>query len=128
MSVRNSIFSKIGVLGRRLAYLLTRRDISSLGDYMKREMYGMDIREQAAVKQVLSMAGRVITVRRDTVAINRKLKLCLLQEGDQIRISKNPILFDEERNIYVALLDSNYNDLALKLADYLTDIYAADAE
>ena len=95
---------------------------------MKREMYGMDIREQAAVKQVLSMAGRVITVRRDTVAINRKLKLCLLQEGDQIRISKNPILFDEERNIYVALLDSNYNDLALKLADYLTDIYAADEE
>jgi len=107
---------------------LTRKNTSALRDYMKRELYGMGIREQDAVQEVLSMAGQVITVRRDTVAINKKLKPWLLQEGDRIRISKNPIIFDKQQNIYVALLDSDYNIFAIKLRDYLTDIHSAQDE
>lgn len=128
MYFKTRVFGSAATLVRRLSYLLTRKNTSALRDYMKRELYGMGIREQDAVQEVLSMAGQVITVRRDTVAINKKLKPWLLQEGDRIRISKNPIIFDKQQNIYVALLDSDYNIFAIKLRDYLTDIHSAQDE
>jgi hypothetical protein len=126
MDLLEDIYRKPLVLMRRLVYLLTRKNTAALSDYMKRELYGMEVREQAVVSQVISMAGQVIAVRRDTVAINKKLRLRLLQEGDQLRISKNPIRFDQKRNIYVALLDSSYSNLAIKLSDYITDIHVSD--
>ena len=126
MDLLENIYRKLPVLVRRLVYLLTRKNTAALNDYMKRELYGMEAREQAVVSQVISMAGQVIAVRRDTVAINKKLRLRLLQEGDQLRISKKPIRFDKKRNIYIALLDNSYNNLAIKLSDYITDIHVSD--
>jgi hypothetical protein len=126
MDLLEDIYRKLPVLVRRLVYLLTRKNTAALNDYMKRELYGMEAREQAVVSHVISMAGQVIAVRRDTVAINKKLRLRLLQEGDQLRISKKPIRFDKKRNIYIALLDNSYNNLAIKLSDYITDIHVSD--
>ena len=86
----------------------------------------MGIREQQAVQEVLSMAGQVITVRRDTVAFNKRLKPWLLQKGVQVRISKNPVLFDQAGNIYISLLDKSYNNLAIMLPNYITDIHVSN--
>ena len=128
MNLQNDIFGFTAVLVRRLAYLLSRRKTAALDDYLKRELYGMGLHEQAVVRQVISMAGQLIAVRRDTVGISKKLRICLLQEGDQLRISKNPLLFDQKRTVYIALLDQAYRHVAIRLSDYITDIHVSDKE
>ena len=121
-----NIFRNTAVLIRRFAYLLTRKTTTALGGDLGRELYGMDMREQVVVRQVISMAGQFITVRWDTVGFNKQNKLCLLEKGNQLKISKNPFLIDQQGNVYIILLDQSYNYLAIKLSDYITDIYVSD--
>jgi hypothetical protein len=121
-----TIFRNTAVLIRRLAYLLTRKTPAALGGDLGRELYGMDMREQVVVRQVISMAGQSVTVRWNTVGFNKQNKLCLLEKGNQLKISKNPFLIDQQGNVYVILLDQGYKYLAIKLSDYISDIYVSD--
>ena len=123
-----TIFRNTAVLIRRFAYLLTRKTTAALGGDLGRELYGMDMREQVVVRQVIAMAGQSVTVRWNTVGINKQKKLCLLEKGNQLKISKNPFLIDLAGNVYVILLDQSYKYLAIKLSDYITDIYVSDQE
>ena len=120
-----NIFRDFPVLIRRIAYFLTRKNTAALSDELKREMYGMDIREQLVIDQVISMAGQVIAVRQNTVGITKKNKFFLLEEDSQVKISKNPFMVDQEGNVYVIVLDKSYKYLAIRLSDYITDVHAS---
>jgi hypothetical protein len=86
----------------------------------------MDMREQVVISQVISMAGEGIAVRQNTVGINKKNKPCLLEKGNQVKISKNPFMIDQDGNVYIILLDQYYRYLAIRLSDYITDIHVSD--
>ncbi len=120
-----NIFRNTPVLIRRIAYFFTRKTTAALADDLKREMYGMDMREQLVMNQVISMAGQVIAVRQNTVGINKKNKFFLLEEGSQVKISKNPFMIDQEGNVYVIVLDQSYKYLAIGLSDYITDVHVS---
>jgi hypothetical protein len=123
-----TIFRNTAVLIRRLAYLLTRKTPAASGGDLERVLYGMDICEQVVVRQVISMAGQSVTVRWNTVGFYKQNKLCLLEQGNQLKISKNPFLIDQQGNVYVILLDQSYKYLAIKLSDYISDIHVSDQE
>jgi len=113
------------VLIRRIAYFLVRKNTATLSDELRREMYGMDMREQLVINQVISMAGQVIALRQNTVGITKKNKYFLLEEGSQVKISKNPFMVDQEGNVYVIVLDKSYKYLAIRLTDYITDVHVS---
>jgi hypothetical protein len=113
------------VLIRRIAYFLARKNTATLSDELRREMYGMDMREQLVINQVISMAGQVIALRQNTVGITKKNKYFLLEEGSQVKISKNPFMVDQEGNVYVIVLDKSYKYLAIRLTDYITDVHVS---
>ena len=113
------------VIIRRIAYFLARKNTATLSDELRREMYGMDMREQLVINQVISMAGQVIALRQNTVGITKKNKYFLLEEGTQVKISKNPFMVDQEGNVYVIVLDKSYKYLAIRLTDYITDVHVS---
>jgi hypothetical protein len=113
------------VIIRRIAYFLARKNTATLSDELRREMYGMDMREQLVINQVISMAGQVIALRQNTVGITKKNKYFLLEEGSQVKISKNPFMVDQEGNVYVIVLDKSYKYLAIRLTDYITDVHVS---
>jgi hypothetical protein len=113
------------VLIRRIAYFLVRKNTATLSDELRREIYGMDMREQLVINQVISMAGQVIALRQNTVGITKKNKYFLLEEGSQVKISKNPFMVDQEGNVYVIVLDKSYKYLAIRLTDYITDVHVS---
>ena len=113
------------VLIRRIEYFLVRKNTATLSDELRREMYGMDKREQLVINQVISMAGQVIALRQNTVGITKKNKYFLLEEGSQVKISKNPFMVDQEGNVYVIVLDKSYKYLAIRLTDYITDVHVS---
>ena len=113
------------VLIRRIAYFLVRKNTATLSDELRREMYGMDMREQLVINQVISMAGQVIALRQNTVGITKKNKYFLLEEGSQVKISKNPFMVDQEGNVYVIVLDKSYKYLAIRLTGYITDVHVS---
>jgi hypothetical protein len=113
------------VLIRRIAYFLVRKNTATLSDELRREMYGMDMREQLVINQVITMAGQVIALRQNTVGITKKNKYFLLEEGSQVKISKNPFMVDQEGNVYVIVLDKSYKYLAIRLTDYITDVHVS---
>jgi hypothetical protein len=111
---------------RRLAQLSTRRTSAGLADDLRRELYGMSMREQAVVRQVISMAGQVVTVRLDTIAFGKKSRPCYLEKGSQVKISKNPLRLEPEGGVQVIVLDQSNKYLSITLSDYIRDIYIND--
>jgi hypothetical protein len=109
---------------RWLAHLSTRRTPAELDDELRRELYGMDMREQAVVRQVISSAGQVVTVRRDTVATGKKSIPCYLKKGGQVKISTNPLRIDPAGGVQINVLDQRDKYLSIKLSDYIRDIYS----
>jgi hypothetical protein len=112
---------------RWLARLSTRRTPAELADDLRRELYSMGRREQVAARQVISRAGQVVTVRRDTVATGKKSRPCYLKEGSQVKISTtSPLRIDPAGDVQVNVLDQSDKDLTIKLSDYIRDIYISD--
>lgn len=108
---------------RWLAHLSTRRTPAELDDELRRKLYGMNMREQAVVRQVISSAGQVVTVRRDTVATGKKSIPCYLKKGRQVKISTNPLRIDPAGDVQINVLDQRDKYLSIKLSDYIRDIY-----
>ena len=88
-------------------------------------MYGMNMREQVAVEQVISRAGQAVTVREPTIAFGKKNTTCLLEKGSHLKISKHPLQIDEDGNVQVILLNQSNKYLFLRLSDYITAIHVS---
>ena len=67
-----SIFRNTPDLIRKFAYTSSRGNTAELADNLRRELYGMNMREQSAVEQVMSRAGQAVTVREPTIAFGKK--------------------------------------------------------
>ena len=67
-----SILRNTPDLIRKLAYTPSRGNAAESADNLKRELYGMNLREQSAVEQVMSRAGQALTVREPTIAFGKK--------------------------------------------------------
>jgi hypothetical protein len=111
---------------RWLARVASRSTPAELANELRRELYGMGIREQAVARQVISRAGQVVTVRRDTVATGKKTIPCYLKKGSQVKISTNPLRIDPAGGVLVNVLDHSDKNLSIKLSDYIQDIYVSD--
>ena len=120
-----NIFRNTPDLIRRFAYLPSRGDAAELAANLRRELYGMNMREQAAVEQVLSRAGQAVTVSESTIAFGKKNTSWLLEKGSHVKISKNPLQLDENGNVQVILLNQSNKFLFLRLADYIDAIHVS---
>jgi hypothetical protein len=108
----------------RLAHWSTRRNSAEPADALKRELYGMGVREQAVVKQVIAMTGQAVTIRKDTVAFGKKGRPCYLEQGSQVTISENPLRIDAETGVQVVVVDPGGKPLSIRMSDYIRDVYA----
>jgi hypothetical protein len=118
-----SIFRNTPDLVRRFSFLSSRKDTAVLADNLRRELYGMNMREQAAVMQVMSQPGQAVTVREPTIAFGKKSTVFLLEKGSHLQISKHPLHLDEDGNVQVILLNQSNKHLFLRLSDYITAIH-----
>jgi len=60
-SIRNSqVFRNTPDLIRKFAYLSSRGNTTELADNLRRELYGMNMREQSVIEQVISRAGQAV--------------------------------------------------------------------
>ena len=75
-----SILRNAPDLIRKFAYTSSRGNTAELADNLRRELYGMNMREQSAVKQVMSRAGQAVTVREPTIAFGKKNTLPSLKK------------------------------------------------
>jgi hypothetical protein len=120
-----NIFRNTPSLFRRFAYLSSRRDTAEFADNLRRELYGMDMREQSAVEQVISRAGQAATVREPTIAFGKKNTSSLLEKGSRVKISKQPLRLDKNGNVRVVILNQSNKYLFLRLSDYIAAIHAS---
>jgi hypothetical protein len=67
-----SIFRNPPDLIRKFACTSSRGNAAVSADNLRRELYGMNMREQSAVEQVMSRAGQAVTVREPTIAFGKK--------------------------------------------------------
>jgi hypothetical protein len=116
------IFRNTPHLIQRLANLSSRGNIAEFADNLRREMYGMNKRDQAAVTQVLSQAGQAVTVHEPTIAFGKNAFL-LLEKGSQVKISKHPLRLDDNGNVQVIVFDQSNKYLFLRLSDYIGAIH-----
>lgn len=114
-----NIFRNTSGLIRRFAFLSTREDSAELVDNLRRELYGMNMREQTAVDQLILRAGQAVTVRESTIAFGKKNTSCLLEKGSHVKISKHPLRLDENGNLQVLLLNQSNKYVSLRLSDYI---------
>jgi hypothetical protein len=120
-----SILRNTPDLIRKLAYTPSRGNAAESADNLKRELYGMNLREQSAVKQVMSRTGQAVTVREPTIAFDKKNTSTFLEKGSQMKISKHPLRLDENGNVRVVLLDQGNKYIFLRLSDYIASIHAS---
>ena len=88
-------------------------------------MYGMNMREQAVVKQVILRAGQAVTVREPTIAFGKKNTPSFLEKGSQVKISEHPLQLDENGNVQVILLDRSNKHMFLRLSDYISAFHVS---
>ena len=86
-----NVFGKNPSIVRWLTHEATQSTSVELANDIRRELYGMGMREQAVARQVISKAGQFVTVHRDTVATGKKSIPCYLKKGIQVKISTNPV-------------------------------------
>ena len=108
---------------RRFTRASTRNTTAALVDDLRRELYGMDMHEQAVVMQLVARAGQDVTIRRDTVAFGKNGKPCYLGNGSKVNLSKNPLRIDPDAGVRVVMLDQGNNYISIKLSDYIKDIH-----
>ena len=85
---------------------------------LRRELYGMGLREQLAVKQLVLMAGEMVLVHHDTVAMTRRKTPVCLKKNQRVRISDDPLAFDPQGRIQVNLLGERGRKLSVSLSDF----------
>lgn len=107
---------------RRLSYLSTRERTAELAENMKRELYGMNMREQLAAKRLLSQAGQTVAVCNSAIAFRKDGIVRFLEKGSQVKLSNRPLQLDESGNIQVVLHDYRNKSLVMNLSDYLAAI------
>ena len=110
---------------RKFADLSSRGNTAELADNLRRELYGMNMREQSAVEQVMSRAGQAVTVREPTIAFGKNNTSTFLEKGSQMKISKHPLRLDQNGNVRVVLLDQSNKYLCLRLSDYIAAIHVS---
>ena len=84
------IFRIEPVIVRRIVRPSPRDEVSELVNELKREMYGMDVHEQAVVNEIMLRIGQAVTIRRDTIAFGKNDRPCHLETGSQVRIPRIP--------------------------------------
>ena len=120
-----SILRNTPDLIRKFAYTSSRGNTAELADNLRRELYGMNMREQSAVEQVMSRAGQAVTVREPTIAFGKKNTSTFLEKGSQMKISKHPLRLDENGNVRVVLLNQSNKYIFLRLSDYIASIHVS---
>ena len=86
----------------------------------------MGMRERGAVRQILAMAGQVVSVRQDTVAVDKTRKPIFLGSGTQVKISEYPLTIDPQGEIHVNICNENNNKISIRVSDYMRDIYVSN--
>jgi len=119
----SKVFRRRPGIGHRTIHGSTSRTAGDFIDGLDRILYGMEMHEQFVVRKVLSMAGQTVPVQNDTVAIGKKMTPCYLQKGTQVKISENPLSFDQQAEILINVFDGSRQDLSIRLSDYIQDIY-----
>jgi hypothetical protein len=117
-----NIFRNTPRLVQRLTSFSGRGNTAELSDNLRRELYGMNKRDQFAVMQVISQAGQAVTVREPTMAIGKNT-FSLLGKGSQVKLSKHPLRLDENGNVQVIVVDQSNKCLFLRLSDYISAIH-----
>jgi hypothetical protein len=110
---------------RKFAYTSSRGNTAELADNLRRELYGMNMREQSAVEQVMSRAGQAATVHDPTIAFGKKNTTTFLEKGSRVKISKHPLRLDKNGNVWVVLLNQSNKYLLLRLPDYIAAIHVS---
>ena len=101
----------------------TRVKPDELMSNLKRELYGMDIQEQLAVKQAITMAGQVVQIRQATVAINKNGRPCNLDKGRLVEMSEVPLAFDSQGHVQINVIDKvRKKQMFITLSDYIRNI------
>ena len=111
-------------IGTGHAHLPFRTSPRELTSDLERQLYGMGMREQSIVKQILTMAGDAVLIQQHTFAIDKKNHPCYLEKGKKVRISENPLIFDRQGDAHINILDETDKSLSMRLSDYIEDIYA----
>ena len=112
----------------RLAHWSTRRTGVDSADELKRELYGMNLREQAVVEQVLAKIGQPVTIRRDTVAFGKKGRPCYLEQGSRVKISANPLRVEPETGLQVVVVGPGGKKMSMRMSDYIRDIHSGSRQ
>jgi hypothetical protein len=107
---------------RRFTHSSSRERIPALTANIKRELYGMNMREQLAAKQVLSQAGQTVAVRQSTIAFGKDCVFRFLEKGSHVKLSKHPLQLDENGTVEVVLHEHSNKYMFLPLSDYLAAI------
>ena len=117
---------------RRFAHLSSREDSekyrenrAQLVDNLRRELYGMTMREQAAVDQLILRAGQAVTVREPTIAFGKNSTFFFLEKGSHVKISRHPLQLDENGNVRVIVINQSNKYLSLTLSDYIDAIHVS---
>ena len=83
----------------------------------------MDLQEQLAVKQAITMAGQVVLVHQATVAINKNGKPYTLEKGQLVEISEIPLAFDSQGHVQINIIDKVHKKhMFITLPDYIRNI------
>ena len=61
----------------------------------------MEMHQQFVVRKVHSLAGKTVPVQYDTVTIDKEMRPCHLTKGTQMKISENPLLFDQQGKVRI---------------------------
>ena len=120
-----SIFRDTPGLIRKFAYTSSRENTAELADNLRRELYGMTMREQSAVDQLILRAGQAVTVREPTIAFGKNSTSFLLEKGSHVKISRHPLQLDENGNVRVILINQSNKHLFLTLSDYIDAIHVS---
>jgi hypothetical protein len=111
---------------RRFTNSSSSERTAELASNIKRELYGLNMREQLAAKHLLSRAGQTVVLRESTIAFGKDGFFRFLGKGSQTKLSNSPLRLDETGNVQVVLHDHGNKHLFLNLSDYLTAIDASE--
>lgn len=63
--------------------------------------------------------------QKDTVAFDNKMPPCYLKKGTQLKLSENPLQFDQQSEILIIVSDASSKYLSIRLSDYIQDVYVS---
>ena len=108
---------------RSRSHLSCRRTFAELTNGLRRELYSLGKREQLVARQVISKAGQIVTVNRDTPVFGKKRIPRHLERGSLVKISENPLRFGPEGDVEVIVLGQSDKYLFIKIYDYIRGIH-----